>query len=396
VSPARWHPLTPRSVAAALALVVVALVVKDLIFPVGFRRQPEPTVVVIAPGSNVDAIARELAARGVIKSPFAFALLARVTGVDRELKAGQYRIHRGASVPAILRQLARGMSGEDLVTIPEGLTMRDIGRLLEDRLGVPADSFFAACADTALLRELGVPGPNPEGYLFPSSYAFLPGTPAAAIVRRLAGETRRVLAEELAGGSPVAHELTPHEILTLASIVEAEAARPEERERIAAVYLNRLRKGMRLQADPTVAYALGGYRERLYYRDLGVESPYNTYRNAGLPPGPIGNPGRASIHAVLTPLPGSRELFFVSRGDGTHVFSESGEAHEAARLAIRAARATAAGAESTADSTAALLNLPARRAGLGPPPAPATGPDASGAAAAPAVAADTGAAGRRP
>jgi UPF0755 protein len=271
--------------------------------------------------------------------------------------------------------------------------VRDIARLLEARLGVPADSFYAACADTALLRELGVPAPTPEGYLFPSSYAFLPETPAAAIVRRMAGETRRVLAAELAGGSPVAHELTPHEILTLASIVEAEAARPEERERIAAVYLNRLRKGIRLQADPTVAYALGGYRERLYYKDLGVESPYNTYRNAGLPPGPIGNPGRASIHAVLTPLPGSRELFFVSRGDGTHVFSETGEAHEAARLAIRAARATAAGAESTADSTAALLNLPAQRAGLGPPP-PATGTGTTGAA--PAVAADTGAAGRRP
>ena len=145
-------------------------------------------------------------------------------------------------------------------------------------------------------------------------------------------ETQRTLEQEFARGTPVSHELTPHEVLTLASIVEAEAARPEERERISAVYLNRLRKGMRLQADPTVAYALGGYRARLFYSDLRVESPYNTYRNYGLPPGPIGNPGRAAIHAVLNPLPGSKELFFVARGDGTHIFSETGEEHETARL----------------------------------------------------------------
>jgi UPF0755 protein len=393
VSGSRWHPFRPRNVAAILAVAVVLLVAKDLFFPVGLRRQPEPTVVVLAPGGNLDDIARELAARGLIKSPFAFGLLARITGVDRNLKAGQYRIYRGESVLSILRKLARGMSGEDLVTIPEGLTMRDIARLLEVRLGVPPDSFLTACADPALLRELEVPAPNPEGYLFPSSYAFLPGTPPAAILRRMVGETRRVLAEELAAGSPVAHELTPHEILTLASIVEAEAARPEERERIAAVYLNRLRKGMRLQADPTVAYALGGYRERLYYDDLKVESPYNTYRNLGLPPGPIGNPGRASIHAVLSPLPGSRELFFVARGDGTHVFSETGEAHEAARLAIRAARAAAADSGAATDSTAAVLHLPAQRAGLGPPSGEKRSPAA--AAVVPPGAADTGAMGRR-
>ena len=358
----RRRTLAPRHLAALLALVVVGLVAKDLFFPVGFRRAKEATVVLLPAGGNVDAIGRQLRDLHLIKSPFAFGLLARVTGVDRTLKAGQYRIYRGESVLAILRQLTRGMSGEDLVTIPEGLGMRDIARLLNERLGVAPDSFLTACADTALLRELGVPAAHPEGYLFPSSYAFLPGTPPATIIRRMVGETRKVLDQELASGSPVAHELAPHQVLTLASIVEAEAARPQERERIAAVYLNRLRRGMRLQADPTVAYALGGYRERLYYNDLKVESPYNTYRHEGLPPGPIGNPGRGAIHAVLWPSPGSRELFFVARGDGTHVFSETGEAHEAARLALRAVRVAA---DSAGDSTAAVLDLPAHRAGLG-------------------------------
>jgi UPF0755 protein len=355
----RWHPFRPQNLAALLALVALALVARDLFFPVGFRPDKQPTEILVPQGASVDSIASELRSHGLIKSPFAFGLLARLTGVDRTLKAGQYRLHRGESVLAILRTLSRGMSGEDLVTIPEGLTLKDIGRVYERTLGVPGDSFVTVCSDTAVLHSLGVPAPTLEGYLFPSSYAFLPGTPPEVIVRRMVGETRHVLDAELAGGSPVAAELNPHQILTMASIVEAEAARPEERERIAAVYLNRLRKGMRLQADPTVAYALGGYRERLYYSDLRVDSPYNTYRNAGLPPGPIGNPGRAAIHAVLWPTPDSHELFFVARGDGSHIFNVSAEAHEAARLAIKAARAQAA--DQTGESTAAVLHLPAGR-----------------------------------
>ena len=359
MSGVRWHPFRPRNLAALLALAALAVVARDLFFPVGFRPDKAPTIVLVAPGASVDSIASELRARGLIKSPFAFGLLARLSGVDRSLKAGQYQLHRGESMLSILHTLSRGMSGEDLVTIPEGLALRDIALVFDRRLGVPADSFLAVSADTAMLASVGVPAPTLEGYLFPSSYAFLPGTPAEVIVRRMVGETRKVLEEELAGGSPVAAELTPHQILTLASIVEAEAARPDERQRIAAVYLNRLRKGMRLQADPTVAYALGGYRERLYYSDLRVESPYNTYRNQGLPPGPIGNPGRAAIRAVLWPTPDSRELFFVARGDGSHIFNESAAAHEAARVALHATRDQAA--DAPAESLASVLHLPACR-----------------------------------
>jgi UPF0755 protein len=367
VSHSRRHLFHPANLALVLALVVLALVARDLFFPLGFRAQPDPTVVVIPRGRNVDDIASELEERGLIRSPFAFGLLARATGVDRSLKAGQYRFYRGESVLSMLRKLTRGMSGLDLISLPEGLTQRDVARLLEREELIPdAEAFEALCADTALMNQLEVPGPTLEGYLFPSSYDFLPGTEPEVIIRRMVAETRRVLDEEFAHGTPVSHELTPHEVLTLASIVEAEAARAEERERIAAVYLNRLRKGMLLQADPTVAYALGGHRARLFYSDLRVESPYNTYRHPGLPPGPIGNPGRAAIGAVLSPLPGSKELFFVARGDGTHIFSETGEEHEAARRAIRSRRAARATERlaAEAESTAAHLRLPAQRAGL--------------------------------
>ena len=371
MSSSRWHLFHPANLALVLAVVVLGLVARDLFYPLGFQSEEEVTVVVIPKGAKVDDIAGQLEERGLIKSPFAFALLARATGVDRNLQAGQYHLHRGESVLSILRKLNRGMTGLNLINIPEGLTFVDVGRLLErEEMIEDAGEFIELCADTALMNQLEVPGPTMEGYLFPSSYDMLPATPAEVILRRMAAETRRVLDEEFARGTPVSHELTPHEVLTLASIVEAEAARAGERKRIATVYLNRLRKGMRLQADPTVAYALGGYRARLFYSDLRVESPYNTYRNHGLPPGPIGNPGRAAIRAVLSPLPGSKELFFVARGDGTHIFNETGEAHESARRAIKARRRTAARelrqAEATAeaDSTAAHLQLPAERAGL--------------------------------
>ena len=335
----RFHP---RQLVYVLGLVALLLVARDVFFPSGFTRTREAATLFIRPGATIDEIARDLVQAGMLKSPFAFSILARATGTDRQLKAGQYTFHKGDSVLSILTRLVRGMHGQNLVTIPEGQTARDLALLFERRLGTDPEEFLAAVADSALRAEFACPGPTLEGYLFPETYAFLPTTSPRTIVRTMAGQARRILDEELARGGPIALEFTPHEVLTLASIVEAEAMRAEERPRIAAVYLNRLRRKMLLQADPTVQYALGGHRPRIFYSDLRIESPYNTYLNPGLPPGPIGNPGRRSIQAVLNPTPGSRELFFVARGDGGHVFSETGEEHVAAVARIRGARAALA------------------------------------------------------
>jgi len=333
----RFHS---RQIVYVLGLVVLALVTRDVFFPSGFTRTGETRTIFVRPGASIDDIAKDLVSAGLLKSPFAFSILARLTRTDRQLKAGQYTFHRGDSVLSILTVFVRGMSGQNLITIPEGQTARDIARILEGRLGTDSEEFLAAVADSGLVAEAGAPaGATLEGYLFPETYAFLPTTAPATIVRTMALKARRVLDEELARGGPIAVELTPHEILTLASIVEAEAMRAFERPRIAAVYLNRLRRHMLLQADPTVQYALGGHRARIYYSDLRVQSPYNTYLNPGLPPGPIGNPGRASIQAVLNPTPGSRDLFFVARGDGTHIFSETGAEHLEAVARVRASRA---------------------------------------------------------
>jgi UPF0755 protein len=346
----RFHP---RQLVYVFLVLVALLVVRDVFFPSGFVRTGETRTVFVRPGAKIDEIGAELVTQGLLKSPFAFSILARLTRTDRQLKAGQYTFHRGDSVLQILTVFVRGMSGQNLITIPEGQTAKDIAQILSTRLGVDPEEFLASMADSSLIAEAGAPpGATLEGYLFPETYAFLPTTPPAVILRTMVLQTRKVLGEELAKGGPIAVELSPHEILTLASIVEAEAQRREERPRIAAVYLNRLRRHMLLQADPTVQYALGGHRARVFYSDLRVQSPYNTYLNPGLPPGPIGNPGRASIEAVLNPSPGSRELFFVARGDGTHIFSETGEQHAEAVARVRAQHAVSdsAGTAPAADS----------------------------------------------
>ena len=349
----RFHP---RQLVWLLGLVVVFFVARDVFFPSGFQRTKETREILVRPGAKIDEIAKDLVQAGLLKSPLAFSILARATGTDRQLKAGQYRFVKGQSVLSILTVLVRGSALQELVTIPEGKTAKEIAALLEARLGIDSSAFLAAVADSGLVAEFAAPGATTlEGYLFPETYAFLPTTTPLTIVRTMAAQTRRTLNEELARGGPIAVELTPHEILTLASIVEAEAMLSRERPRIAAVYLNRLRQGILLQADPTVAYALGGVRRRLFYSDLRVQSPYNTYLNRGLPPGPIGNPGRSSIEAVLNPAPGSRELFFVAKGDGSHLFSETGEQHMRTVASIRAARAASdslaeSGSSSTADT----------------------------------------------
>jgi UPF0755 protein len=236
------------------------------------------------------------------------------------------------------------MSGLSLVTIPEGLTIQETALLLANHLGIAWATFDSLARDTAFVRALGVSGSTLEGYLFPDTYEFLPGTEPEVALRDMVGRSREVLTQETTGLDSLPLDMSLAQVLTLASIVEAETGTQVERPRIAAVYLNRLRRGQRLQADPTVGYGIGlRPRVRLSLRDLQRRSPYNTYLYAGLPPGPICSPGRASIRAVLNPTPGSRELYFVARGDGRHIFSESYRQHlEAIRRARSAADSTRA------------------------------------------------------
>jgi UPF0755 protein len=321
-----------------------------------------PTRVTIPNGASMGVAADSLERAGVIGSPRMFRMYAKLRGGDRGIKAGTYVLRRDASWEFVLDALRSGRGVVNAVTIPEGYTLRQTEALLVAKLGVSADSVRAAVRDTALLRRLDVPTPHVEGYLFPDTYFFSPGTTARVaiqtMVRRL---EQRWKPEWTARLDTLA--LSRHSILTLASIVEREAKLQKERPVIAAVYWNRLRRGMRLEADPTVQYALPEYQSRLLYRHLNVNSPYNTYRNAGLPPGPIGAPGAASIEATLYPA-NVPYLYFVAYPDGHHEFRTRLEEHRVASRAARrawdaAARAAAAAAKRTAPRQAPRTKQPA-------------------------------------
>jgi UPF0755 protein len=230
--------------------------------------------------------------------------------------------------------------------------MREVAALVAPRLGVSATRIDSLAHDRALLDSLGIAAPSLEGYLAPDSYEWLPGTPPEVVLRTMVQHTRDRVQKATAGCDSMPLGFDAHQLLTMASIVEAEAQAAPERAHIARVYLNRLAMGMRLQADPTAAYALGtNPRHRLTLKDLRVESPYNTYLHDGLPPGPICSPGLLSIEAVMSATPGARDLYFVARGDGRHLFAATYAQHVANIAAARALQAAFAAERARTDTT---------------------------------------------
>lgn len=293
-------------------------------------------VVEIPPRAGVREIARGLRDAGVIRSRAGFIALSLLGGQARRLKAGEYEFPQGAATPAVLAQMAAGAVRQHAVLHPEGATVAELAQALQAaRLAVALDIERAA-TDPAFLRTLGLDAPRLEGYLFPDTYQFVRGMTAEEILTRLVQRMRAKLTPDIAERAK-ARGLGTHQLLTLASIVEREAVVPEERPLIAAVFWNRLAREMPLQADPTVQYAVRRERGTLTRADLEVDDPYNTYRYAGLPPGPIASPGLSSIDAVLNPAP-VPYLYFVALDDRRHQFSTTLEQHNAAVARYRLTR----------------------------------------------------------
>jgi UPF0755 protein len=299
-------------------------------WPVRSASDP-PQSLVVEPGTGVLEIGRQLHGLGLVRHPEIFRILVVARGVSGHLRAGEYALEGEMSLDQIVDKMVRGDVVHHMVTFPEGTDLEEMARIVATQ-GIPPAAFLEAAKDVSLISDLDPEAKDLEGYLFPDTYEVEPRRPdaAAALVKRMVHRFREV-------ARPMAGKLNEggrglREVVTLASLVELETARKDERPHIAAVFLNRLRRRMPLQTDPTVIYALrraGTWDGNIHKDDLDIASPYNTYRVAGLPPGPIAAPGREAIRAVLEPMP-SDDLYFVSRNDGSHQFSRTLAEHERA------------------------------------------------------------------
>jgi UPF0755 protein len=299
---------------------------------------PSPITFVVRPGATAMEIGQDLQRIGLIRSAVAFRVQAEIRGAGARLGMGEYELRRNMRTVEIIEALVAGARRHGrIVTIPEGWRSEEIAQYLEAAGVVRAADFMEVVAGRAATGVPPLPegAPTYEGYLFPDSYDFSDDPTPQQVVRTFVEQFERRVDESLREGAR-ARGLTPNEMVILASIVEREAARAEERPQIAAVFQNRIRRGMPLQADPTTQYALIPFgtliTDRAYWKaaltttDLEIDSRYNTYKVNGLPPGPIANPGLDSIRAVAAPADGPW-LYFVARGDGSHLFAETLDGH---------------------------------------------------------------------
>jgi len=310
--------------------------------------------VYIPRGATLAAVADSLESHGVIDDTWAFRMFARVVGLARRIRPGLYAFPVGEHWRTIVAALKSGRTDDAMFTVPEGLTVRQIAELASQRLrlardsvrGALRDSFLAAARDRSLLAEFGIAPPPglhepAEGYLLPETYRVAYDDTPRDLVRHMLRQFQLTW-DTASDRRAAALGLSRHQVLVLASIVEAEARIPGERRRIAGVYFNRLRKHMYLQADPTVIYVIGWTSDkhiyRVLYSHLKTRSPYNTYLHPGLPPGPIDNPGRGAIEAALDPERGTY-LYFVARPDGHHMFSNTAKQHADSVAVARVLRA---------------------------------------------------------
>lgn len=282
----------------------------------------------VPPGAAPNTIGRRLAAAGVVRDLATFRYALARSGQARRLKAGEYRFDRPMKPAEVIDMIARGAVYLRSITFREGLSIKQMGAQYEQAGFGPASDLVKAATNVTLIADLDPDARDLEGYLFPDTYALPRRATAAELVDRMVANFRSVVTTDLIARAS-ARGLSVRELVTLASIVEKETGKPEERSLVAAVYSNRLRIGMGLQCDPTVIYALeraGRYTGNLTREDLRFDSPYNTYRYAGLPPGPIAAPGRASLEATVVPAE-VPYIYFVSRNDGSHAFAATLDEH---------------------------------------------------------------------
>lgn len=330
------HPMLKRCAIILVLLLIAAGAAAGLFVRhmAGYAQSPvnaslsEPVTVVIEPGQGFGAVTEKLQKTGLLNHPLKFRILAVYQKATTKIKAGEYRLSGEMSPREILDHLSRGMVHLHRLTVPEGLTIRETAeRAAKAGLCSRAD-FIRVATDPDFAGRMGIAGKTVEGYLFPETYYFEKPVSAEKIGRTMIGRFKSVFTD---AWRERARKLgfSVHEIVTLASMIEKETGIDAEREIISSVFHNRLEKGMRLASDPTVIYGIKDFDGNLTRRDLKTPTPYNTYTRFGLPPGPIANPGRASLEAALYPAD-TPYLYFVAKPDGTHHFSTTLAGHNRA------------------------------------------------------------------
>jgi UPF0755 protein len=337
VNERKKHPLSPGDIGfrvLGLAVVVASFLAAWLLMEFqSFRQNPLAVPgsgfdLVVKPGSSLRSVAQQLTDREVLEHPLYLVVLGRYLDLDSRIKAGEYQLAPGLTPEQLLHQLSEGKVVQHGITLIEGETFRQMMERL--RLDPVLEHTLVSDQPEDVMKEIGYPGLHPEGRFLPETYYFPRGTTDVELLRRAYLDMENFLHQawpERDEGLPFE---TPYEALILASIVEKETAVPEERPRIAGVFVRRLEKGMKLQTDPTVIYGMGdSYDGDIRFRDLRQDTPYNTYTRSGLTPTPIAMPGKEAVLAVLHPADG-KELYFVARGDGSHHFSATLKEHNRA------------------------------------------------------------------
>ena len=308
----------------SMAVIIVSF---GLFFIKPAEKGGEDQVIIVREGMSLNEVASSLESGGIITNKTIFMLWTRLMGYSRMIKAGEYRLNSGMAPIRIMGILTRGIIITYPVTIPEGFSIEQIGEILSENSLVNKTSFVSLAYESSVLKKYGISGPSLEGYLYPDTYQLGRGLSPATVIDVMVNRFYEVV-------EPYSKRIEEsgmiiEEVVTLASIVEKETGRAEERPLIASVFLNRIKKGMRLESDPTVIYGINDFTGNLTRNDLSEFTPYNTYIIRGLPLGPIANPGLESIKAVLYPSE-TDYLYFVSKNDGTHHFSRTLEEHNQA------------------------------------------------------------------
>ena len=292
--------------------------------------------VAINQGESLDIISKNLLNKGVITNKRIFQLITKIKGLDTSIPIGTFNLKSVNVNKDIINHLVFGIPERRRITILEGWNSKQLAKHLSNEMSLDYDNIIKTVNDKNFIKSLKIQSESLEGYLYPDTYFFYDGVDEVSVIKRLVRESQ-VFWNDSNIAMANSMNFSQHEILTLASIIEGEAIYDSERPIISAVYHNRLKRGMKLQADPTIQYVIEDGPRRLLNKDLRIKSPYNTYLYKGLPPGPINSPGFMSLHAALYPQE-NEYLYFVAKGDGYHTFSKNEKEHERAKRAFQRVR----------------------------------------------------------